>query len=181
MGSLVIFGVPWRIDDEPRFPHRGLLIDSSRNFLPVPALLRTIEAMAMSKLNVLHWHIVDAPSFPLLLPSAPTLAQRGAYSPAHTYSPDDIHRIVSFAAERAIRVLPEIDMPGHAYSWALSHAHLIACAGAQPWEQFCAEPPCGQLDPTLDETYELVARVLRDVARVFPDVLVHLGADEVLE
>jgi len=177
-GRLVIFDAPWHIVDAPRFLHRGLLVDSSRNFLPVQALLKTIEAMAMSKMNVLHWHIVDAPSFPLRLASVPSLA-RGAYSPAHTYSPEDIRKIVEFAAERGVRVLPEIDMPGHAFAWSASHPHLVTCAAAQPWEQFCAEPPCGQLDPTLSETYELIAKVLGEVARLFPDPVVHLGADEI--
>lgn len=178
-GQLVIFEAPWLIEDRPRFSHRGLMIDSSRNFLPVPALLQTIDAMAMSKFNVLHWHIVDAPSFPLRLPSAPRLAQLGAYSSAHTYSPEDIRHVISFAAVRGIRVVPEIDMPGHSYSWSHSHPHLVACAAAQPWEEYCAEPPCGQLDPTLNETFELIATVIEDVARLFPDNLIHLGGDEV--
>lgn len=136
---LVIFGAPWEIVDMPRFPHRGLLIDTSRNFLPVESLLQTITAMAASKLNVLHWHIIDAPSFPLDLPSSPSLARLGAYSPHQTYSKEEVLRIVTFAAARGVRVLPELDMPGHSFSWSHAVPHLITCANAQPWEKYCRQ------------------------------------------
>ncbi len=75
--------------DAPRFPHRGLLIDSSRHFLSVAKILRVVEAMSFAKLNVLHWHLVDAESFPLVVPEAPQLAL-GAYSNASVYSPSDV-------------------------------------------------------------------------------------------
>lgn len=61
---------PWYIHDAPRFPHRELLIDSSRHFLPVPALKQIIDSLPYAKINVLHWHIVDNQSFPReLLPN----------------------------------------------------------------------------------------------------------------
>jgi N-acetyl-beta-hexosaminidase len=135
--------------------------------------------MSASKMNVLHWHIIDAPSFPLHLRSAPQLARHGAYSPLDTYSEKDIARVVAYAAARGVRVLPEIDMPGHAYSWGQGAPQAIVCSGAQPWEEFCGEPPCGQLDPTLPETYALVDAVIKDVADLFADAFIHLGADEV--
>jgi hypothetical protein len=178
--ELVILNAPWQIADAPRFVHRGLLLDCSRNFLPIDTLRATVRAMAASKLNVLHWHLTDAPSFPLDLPSARSLAREGAYSAAETYSVHDVEGLVAYAAERGIRVVPEIDMPGHAFSWRGGAEGVVACANAQPWELYCNEPPCGQLDPTLEETFVLVEAVVGDVARMFPDALMHLGADEVL-
>ena len=178
--ELVILNAPWQIADAPRFVHRGLLLDCSRNFLPIDTLRATVRAMAASKLNVLHWHLTDAPSFPLDLPSAPSLARQGAYSAAETYSVRDVQGLVEYAGERGVRVVPEIDMPGHAFSWRGGAEGVVACGNAQPWELYCNEPPCGQLDPTIEATLVLVEAVVGDVARMFPDALMHLGADEVL-
>lgn len=75
-------------------------------------------------------------------------------------------------------MIPEIDMPGHAFSWT-GVPDIVSCAGKQPWELYCAEPPCGQLDPTQDETYEVVRTLLEEVTRLFPDRAVHIGGDEV--
>lgn len=80
------------MDDSPRFPHRGLLVDSSRHFLPLGTLLSTVDAMAATKLNVLHWHITDAESFPLRSAAFPRLAEAGAWAPEATYSPADVRR-----------------------------------------------------------------------------------------
>ena len=85
-GSYGVRGVPWAIRDRPRFPWRGVMIETSRHFLPVASILRTLDAMAFSKLNVLHWHLVDRESFPLQLESVPELA-RGAFSPQEKCAP----------------------------------------------------------------------------------------------
>ncbi len=77
------------IADAPRFPHRGLLIDSARHFLSVGKILRIIDAMSFTKLNVLHWHLTDAESFPLFVSGAPKLVL-GAYSGTAFYSPADV-------------------------------------------------------------------------------------------
>jgi hexosaminidase len=77
------------VADAPRFPHRGLLIDSSRHFLSVSKILRVVDAMSFAKLNVLHWHLIDAQSFPLVVLAAP---QWGAYSNSSVYTPNDVVR-----------------------------------------------------------------------------------------
>lgn len=100
------------ISDAPIFPHRGLLLDTSRSFYPVKDILRTVGAMAANKLNVFHWHISDSQSFPMLLPSEPQLALKGSYGEEMIYSPADVTRIVDFAASRGVRVIPEFDSPG---------------------------------------------------------------------
>lgn len=98
--------------DAPLFQHRGLILDTSRNYYGVEHILRTIEAMGMNKLNVFHWHITDSHSFPLVLPLEPELGAKGAYRDDMIYSPEDVRRIVKFGMEHGVRVMPEIDSPG---------------------------------------------------------------------
>lgn len=100
------------IKDKPLFPHRGLMLDTARNFYPVHAILRTIRAMAHNKMNVFHWHITDSHSFPLELAKEPDLSTIGAYSARETYSRRDVKVIVEYARVHGVRVIPELDMPG---------------------------------------------------------------------
>ncbi|KAJ3204345.1 hypothetical protein HDU67_009639, partial [Dinochytrium kinnereticum] len=130
---------PWSIKDGPAYPHRGLLIDSSRHYIPVPAILRTIDGLAATKLNVLHWHIVDSQSFPVMSETIPNLSAAGAYSSFQVYTKDDVLRIVRYAEDRGVRIVPEFDVPGHAYSWGLGVPGLTVCNNVQPnWEKYCA-------------------------------------------
>jgi len=97
------------------------LVDTSRHFLPVPFLHRIIDMMAIHKLNVFHWHIVDAVSFPAQSRTFPLLAEKGAYvssSQAFIYSTEDMVEIVQYARLRGVRVVPEFDTPDHATSWS---------------------------------------------------------------
>lgn len=116
--SQLVYGKPTRVAsalfvcDEPLYGHRGVVLDTSRNYYGVDHLLRLIKAMSMNKLNVFHWHITDSHSFPLLLPSEPKLAERGSYGDDMVYSPEDVKRVVEFGMEYGVRVMPEIDMPG---------------------------------------------------------------------
>jgi len=84
---------PWMITDAPRFPYRGLLIDTARHYLPLTTIKGVIDAMAYSKLNVLHWHIVDEQSFPIEIPSYPRL-WNGSYSYSERYTMSDAIDII---------------------------------------------------------------------------------------
>jgi hexosaminidase len=100
------------IKDKPRFKWRGLMIDSARHFLDLDTILKVIDAMSYSKFNVLHWHMVDAESFPVQIPKYPLLAEKGAYHPSAMFSAEDVKKVMVYAAYRGIRVVPEIDVPG---------------------------------------------------------------------
>ncbi|KAK6036208.1 glycosyl hydrolase family 20, catalytic domain protein [Cooperia oncophora] len=113
------------IADSPRFPHRGVMIDSSRHFLPVGIILENLDLMAQNKMNVLHWHLVDSESFPYTSLKFPNMSLLGAYTPAHIYSVDDIRKVMDYARLRGIRVVPEFDTPGHAGAWGKAFPNLL--------------------------------------------------------
>lgn len=101
------------IHDEPAFPHRGILLDTSRNFMDKASILRMIEAMAMSKLNTFHWHITDSHSFPYVSRTWPNFSKYGSYTPDKVYTEEDVKEIVQYGLVRGVRVLPEFDAPAH--------------------------------------------------------------------
>lgn len=106
--------------------------DSSRHFLTVTAILRTLDAMSYNKYNVLHWHIIDDQSWPLITSTMPNCTINGAYVPEATYSHADVKRIVDYAAARGIRVLVEFDVPAHADVWGKCSPNLvISCPNGQ--------------------------------------------------
>lgn len=97
------------IEDEPRFAFRATMIDTARHFYPVQFILDHLDAMAAVKMNVLHWHLVDIESFPYVSKAFPQLSEHGAYHPREVYTADDIAKVVSYAMDRGIRVIPEIE------------------------------------------------------------------------
>uniref|UniRef100_A0A0K8W4A2 Beta-hexosaminidase n=1 Tax=Bactrocera latifrons TaxID=174628 RepID=A0A0K8W4A2_BACLA len=166
------------IDDKPAFKWRGLVLDTSRNFFSVKSLKRTLDAMAVVKLNTFHWHITDSHSFPLEVKSQPELYKLGAYSPRKVYSHEDIADIVEYGRVRGIRVMPEFDAPAHVgEGW--QHKDMIACFNAQPWKNYCVEPPCGQFDPTVEDLYPILEDIYREMFELFDPDVFHMGGDEV--
>nr|KJB14661.1 hypothetical protein B456_002G136400 [Gossypium raimondii] len=169
---------PWTIIDQPRFSYRGLLIDTSRHYLPVPVIKKVIDSMSYAKLNVMHWHIVDTQSFPLEIPSYPKLWD-GAYSPSERYTVADAADIVSYAQKRGINVLAEIDVPGHALSWLsrnCSYSSLKGTGYPSLWpSKDCQQP----LDISNEFTFKVIDGILSDFSKIFNFKFVHLGGDEV--
>lgn len=164
------------IEDRPRFPWRGLLLDSCRHFLPLPAVLRTLDGMAAAKLNVLHWHLTEDQGFRVesrVFPRLHELGSDGLY-----YTQEQIREVIAYARERGIRVVPEFDVPGHATAWLVGHPELAAAPGPyvieRRWGVF--DPV---LDPTREEVYEFLDRFLGEMAALFPDPFLHVGGDEV--
>ncbi|KAG5538956.1 hypothetical protein RHGRI_019488 [Rhododendron griersonianum] len=191
--SQLVWGDPVRIAagvfvwDAPIFGHRGVLLDTSRNYYEVEDILRTIGAMSWNKMNVFHWHITDSQSFPIVVPSEPELGLKGSYGEGMQYSAEDVRRVVEFGLEHGVRVLPEIDMPAHTGSWAEAYPEIVACAHMFWWptgyawdDRLASEPGTGQLNPLNPKTYEVIKNVICDVATMFPEPFYHAGADEVV-
>ena len=165
-----------RIDDAPRFPWRGLLIDVGRHFEPAEVIKRQLDAMAAVKLNVLHWHLSEDQGFRVESRRYPLLHRRG--SDGQFYTQAEIRDVVSFARDRGIRVVPEFDMPGHATAWFVGYPELASGKGP-----FSIERRFGVFAPTFDPTREAIYQFLDgfigEVAGLFPDKYWHIGGDEV--
>ena len=102
------------------------MLDISRHWFPLSQIERLIDAMAAHKMNVLHLHLSDAQSFPIRLTSHPELARAGAFDyPRQSYSTADLRALVTFAADRGVRVVPELDVPSHAAGIGMSHPEMV--------------------------------------------------------
>lgn len=163
--------VPIRISDAPAYSYRGVMIDSARHYLSPSTIRKVMDGMVLSKLNVLHWHIVDAESFPFVSSSYPDLTKYGAYHSSKIYDRESISSLIDHAAKRGIRIIPEMDSPGHTAIWGKA-PELKEIA-------FVCNKYNGQMNPTIDLTYKVVEGVMNDFAESFPDEFLHLGGDEV--
>jgi len=164
------------IQDKPRFPWRGLLIDIGRHWQPMEVIKRNLDGMAAVKLNVLHLHITEDQGFRIESKKFPKLHQLG--SDGNYYTQAEMREIIEYARMRGIRVVPEFDMPGHTTSWFVGHPELASKPG--PYQ---IERKWGIFDPVMDPTneqlYELLDGFLGEMAALFPDAYLHIGGDEV--
>ena len=164
------------IQDQPRFPWRGLMIDSARHFIPLDVIRRNLDGMEAVKMNVFHWHLSENQGFRVESKKFPKLHELG--SDALYYTQDEIRDLIAYARDRGIRVVPEFDMPGHSTAWFVGHPELAS--GKGPYE---IERHWGIFDPAMDPTNEKVYKFLDDfigeMARLFPDHYFHIGGDEV--
>eukprot|EP01106_Pelomyxa_sp_JSP_P000973 TRINITY_DN1143_c0_g1_i5.p1 TRINITY_DN1143_c0_g1~~TRINITY_DN1143_c0_g1_i5.p1 ORF type:complete len:516 (+),score=96.17 TRINITY_DN1143_c0_g1_i5:68-1549(+) len=174
LSTYSIPSTPVTISDTPRFPWRGLLIDSSRHYLDIATIKRIIDALSYNKMNVLHWHLVDAQSFPVSSQAYPLLSN-GAYHPLLVYDHAAISSVVQYATDRGVRVLPEFDMPGHAASWGVGYPNVTVYCPS--YEHNINNIP---LDPTIDFTYTLIQGLFLEMSTIFPEEYIHTGGDEVV-
>jgi hexosaminidase len=164
------------IDDAPRFPWRGLMLDVSRHWMPIDVVLRNLDAMAAVKLNVFHWHLSDDQGFRVESRRFPRL--QGLGSDGHFYTQDEVRRAIEYARDRGIRVIPEFDMPGHTTSWLVGYPQLASAPGPyqieRKWGVF--QPV---MDPSREQTYAFLDEFIGEMAALFPDPYFHIGGDEV--
>lgn len=163
------------INDSPRFPWRGLLIDPARHWLPVDVIKRNIDGMAAVKMNVLHLHLTEDQGFRIESKVFPKLHELGGEG--MFYTQEQMKDIIRYAADRGIRVVPEFDIPGHATSWLVGYPELATVPG-----EYSIEREWGVMDPVLDptkeSTYEFLDAFLTEMAGLFPDAYMHIGGDE---
>jgi hexosaminidase len=182
------------IVDQPRYPWRGLMLDSSRHFQS-PAFVRSmIDWMAWHKLNVLHWHLTDDQGWRLQIRRYPRLTTVGAWRiPAALpgsdsqnpyggfYTQQQVREIVAFAATRHVQIVPEIDMPGHAQAALAAYPELGAIDShpALPVSaKWGVHSHLFNLEPG---TFEFLENVLDEVVRLFPSRYIHIGGDEAVK
>lgn len=164
-----------QIADAPRFAWRGLMLDSGRHFLPVSAVLRTIDGMASVKLNVLHLHLTEDQGFRIESKRFPKLHELG--SNGDFYTQEEIRKIIAYAGARGIRVVPEFDIPGHSSSWMVGYPNLGSTTEPPKIEKVFGVLE-GAMDPTRESTYVFLDAFLGEMASLFPDEYMHIGGDE---
>ena len=163
------------IEDSPRFPWRGLMIDCGRHFEPVEVIKRTLDGMAAVKLNVFHWHLTEDQGFRIESKIFPRLTGMG--SDGLFYTQDQAREIVAYARARGIRVVPEFDMPGHTKSWFVGYPELASGPGPYTLRrEFGVEDAA--MDPTRESTYKFIDSFVGEMSQIFPDPYMHIGGDE---
>jgi hexosaminidase len=165
-----------KIDDRPRFPWRGLLLDAGRHWMPVEVVHRELDGMAAVKMNVLHWHLSEDQGFRIESKKYPKLQEMG--SDGNYYTQDQVREVLEYARDRGIRVVPEFDMPGHTTAWFVGYPELASGPGPyqieRSWGIF--DPA---MDPTKESTYSFLDGFIEEMTKLFPDEYFHVGGDEV--
>jgi len=163
------------INDAPRFPWRGLLLDITLHWMPMDVVLRTLDGMAAVKMNVLHLHLTEDQMFGIESTVYPLLHEVGAEG--NYYTQEDIKRIIAYADQRGIRVVPEFDVPGHCTSWLKAYPELASVKRDYELQRYYGvfDP---SLDVTKDYTYVFLDSLFTEMAALFPDEYFHIGGDE---
>jgi len=193
-----------RIEDSPRFPWRGMHLDVSRHFFGIDSVKRFVDLCALHKMNTFHWHLIDDGGWRLEIRCYPRLTELGAWRYGclgdwdHTairfpvsaadrdsrevyggwYTQEEVREVVDYARRRSVRVVPEIEMPGHCLPALVAYPELC-CRGVSPenceWGYYHQNMFCAGKE----ETFEFLWNVLEEAIDLFPDEYVHIGADEV--
>ncbi|MDR3303433.1 MAG: beta-N-acetylhexosaminidase [Treponema sp.] len=178
------------IEDRPRFPWRGFMLDTARHFYSVAFVKKLIDALSLHHLNKFHWHLTDDQGWRLPVAEYPLLTEIGGKRlnirhqsyPVYDggfYTEDEIRGVVAYAAERGVEVVPEVDLPGHASAILAAYPGL-GCTGGP----YRVEDRHGIFQDVLcagnDALFDLATAVFDTLARLFPSPYVHIGGDEVL-
>jgi hexosaminidase len=200
----IVSNVKWEIPnvsitDEPRFQWRGLMLDLSRHFFDKSYIEKTIDRLAMLKMNVLHLHLVDDQGWRIEIKKYPKLTEVGAWRVDQENVPwnarlstnpdekgtyggfltqEELKEIIKYATAKNVEIIPEIEMPAHVSSAIASYPEL-ACFNQR------IGVPSGGLWPITDiycagkeSTFEFLQNVLDEVIEMFPSKYIHIGGDE---
>lgn len=170
------------VQDFPRFKYRGVLLDTARHYLPKKVLLANLDAMSFNKMNVFHWHLVDDQSFPFVSTRFPTIHAAGAYTRRHVYTPADVQEVIEYARMRGIRVIPELDTPGHTHAMARAFPELLTPCyknGVPYQPDFPHNSEMEILNPMRPQTFTFMRELFAEFKGTFRDAFIHLGMDEV--
>lgn len=182
------------IEDSPRFPYRGMMMDMSSDYYTMEELKELLDIFAMHKLNVCHVHFIDNGSFRMEIKSHPELAEKGGFrggdSPIKThhnfynykwggyYTQEQMRELIQYAADRNIEMIPEVDVPGHSHAIARVRPDILCnytpdldkTNGYDARDVWCAAK---------EENYVLLEDIIREIAELFPSQYIHIGGDEV--
>lgn len=184
------------IEDAPAFAWRGLHLDESRHFFGTDVVKRMIDRMAEHKLNVFHWHLTDSQAWRFRVDAFPLLTEKGSSVRVWSttdryyrvrpgtkagdrigpdfYTKDQVREIVAYAAARHVRVIPEVDFPGHCMAAMQCYPELRCEKGADTSVKLNEHDVCAGSE----FTYRFFEKVFDEVCELFPDEYVHIGGDE---
>ena len=181
------------IEDTPLLPWRGLMIDVARHFMPLAFLHALVDELALVKLNVLHLHLTDDQGWRIEIDGLPRLTEVGAWrtesmvGPAGSdrfdgvphggfYTRAELTGLVRYAADRGVRIVPEIEMPGHARAALAAYPELGVHGKQMPvWTSWGI---CEDIFGVHEGAFDFCREVLSQTIDIFPDRYVHLGGDE---
>ncbi len=156
------------IEDRPRFNWRGFHLDSARHFQSVGIVKKYIRMLAEFRINTFHWHLVDSEGwrYQSAVVSAPGAQGTESYG---QYSVDDLREVAAFAESLGVRIIPEVDVPGHS-AMLLAHYPEYACNAADTGNELCIGNPA---------TMDFLKRIFRELMDIFPaSPIIHIGGDE---
>ena len=194
----LVNGIDWRvpcalIEDKPRFAWRGFMLDEARHFQGKKTVLKTLDLMALHKLNIFHWHLTDDQGWRIEIKKYPELTKVGSHRAGTAttmlgkrndgiphngfYNQDEIREIVAYAADRKITVIPEVEMPGHSMA-ALASYPQLSCTGGP----FKVSTKFG-IFPDIycagkEAVFTFLREVLDEILDLFPSPYIHIGGDE---
>jgi len=164
------------IKDEPRFYWRGILIDTSRHFIPIEVLKRNLNAMAFVKMNVLHIHLTDDQGFRIESKTYPLLHKKS--SDGYYYTQNEIKDLIKYANLLGIRIVPEFDIPAHTASWIFAYPYLGSSEKTLKMiRTYGVQNPV--MDPSKKQVYKFLKKFFKEMTKLFPDEYIHIGGDEV--
>lgn len=194
---------PWlipclEVTDEPMFPWRGLMLDVARHYFSPAEIRKSLDGLALHKLNRLHLHLTDDQGWRLAINQYPRLTEVGAWregigfglDPAASshyrpdgryggfYSQEEITELVRYATSQQIMIVPEIEMPGHATA-ALAAYPELGCSGTEHATELSAGVFTSVFCAGKEETFTFLETVLTETIALFPGEYIHVGGDEV--